>query len=200
MYPPIQILIPSAIISMKETYLRGVIVTSNLDRSLQIYFTAFSSNLSELETPDNLNKNYIYGYYNKQESKNSVLNTNLYSNYLEFHSNLDKGLRTLVIEKCAIISPNLNNIIIYYDHTIVKHSENLSVLCYDDVFTKLLKLVQDEQGHKESFVLNKFEPLFTKPNWLTSTMFGQHLLNYVDLINWIKCCIKHDKKVSKFNF
>lgn len=190
----VQILIPNVIQSMNEVYLRGVYSEDFSKGLVIINFTVFDVDIKVLHNNKKINTKYIYGYYNRY--KDEEFDKSKFYNLLTFSSDLKKGLKTLVVEGKVINDPNLNCVLIFYDINTMRHSENLSLVPGDDTFSLLHKTIQEEQNKLVCTSENMFKPVFKKPSWLSSTMIGQYILNYVDLLNWLYHGIKGDQKIS----
>ncbi|KAJ2946057.1 hypothetical protein O0L34_g4976 [Tuta absoluta] len=76
-----------------------------------------------------------------------------------------------------------------YDHKKFKSSETVSDTA--DHFSNLRDFLK-----KDAAPAICYEPAVKGPQWLSSSMFAQHLLNYFNVINWLISTMKREKKVS----
>ncbi|KAI5651876.1 n-acetylglucosaminyl transferase component (Gpi1) domain-containing protein [Phthorimaea operculella] len=80
-------------------------------------------------------------------------------------------------------------IIMLYDHKKFKSSETVSDTA--DHFSKLQDYLK-----KDVAPASCYEPAVKGPQWLSASMFAQHLINYYNAINWLLCTLKREKRVS----
>lgn len=182
---------------MKEVYLKGMVDKSSIDNSITVYFYAYATKLKHFSKAHDEN-NSIYGYCNRVIKNKSDTLQWQFTNYLLLKRAINKGIRKLVIDQNEISSPNINAMFIYYDYNAMKNSENLTVspIIYKDTFSRLHLLIQKEEN-KHKHQRREYNPKFIKPNWLSSTMFGQHLVNYIQLLSWFVHSFKFNRKVCK---
>lgn len=192
----VRIFIPTDTQIMKEIYLRGVFQKLLTDNVITIFFTAYSSDIKQILCDEDVNK-YIFGFCNKKQTKldNTIKH---FFNYLEFENELPRGIKTLIInKKCIDVSINNNTVIMYYDYNAMKLSEKLSVSSsHEDVFSRLHEIIQKEQETKRPNHIRNYAANIQKPSLLSSTMFGQHLWNYISLILWLSSNSQFKRKVS----
>lgn len=160
-------------------------------REIIIYITEYTTNYSNLAEQKN-SANTILGYY-----KNKFCELKIDSNFTSyFVLEKDKKLQfnTLIIDG-KHIDVNDNIIVLLYDYNRIKNSEALDDS--DEYFSKLQFLMRDDTDRSPN---TSYKPFVRCPNWFTSSMFVQHFLNYLNLINWLVNTIRREKKVSIYYF
>lgn len=156
-----------------------------------IYITKYSKNESLIDEGIYENKNRIYGRCGQFTEPRS----NSHKNYLELHPDSNKLLKMLTLNGAKIRTHDC--VILLYDYDQVKESQIISSsLDSEDYFATLQSLILKDCNDLAEKNKN-CAPSLAYNGWLASSMFVQHTLNYINLLNWLKNSIKSDKKVIK---
>lgn len=174
-------------INSKEiTYFKGYITITKVHETI-IYITEYSTSSDLIKNPNNEN-NKISGYYSTNLHRKHEISSRT-KNYLVIEQGRNLRINTLVLSGNKIEATD-NCILMLYDYERMKHSEAMSDTY--DYFYSLKTLLQDEPCASKT----DFEPILLNPSKLSSSMFAQHLLNYLNLLVWLVQSIKGDRKVS----
>lgn len=183
---PITIILPIFPFDSKNVYFKGYVASS--ERKLTLCITKFGNNIESLKKYNDRSKNTIYGFCGETVKKlNEVTN---YVNWLSLHRKQGLNVNQLIIDDKMIHSID-DCIIILYDHEKILNSEAIGE-CGD--FIELKDMVQRDYGISPD--VTKYDPILKIPCWLSSSMFIQHILNYMNVLYWLMVSIKRDKKVS----
>lgn len=183
----VRIFIPTFRDNASEIYFKGFSGDSS-DSSLTIYLTKFGSE-AEIGTEKRLRKsNVIYGYCGESlpkeysRSASSIL--------------LNKQrtqLRQLVIN--GQYKSTENTIIMYYDYDKIRDSQTITE---SSDISKLQELIHKQNGLSQNKM--SYNPSMTIPYWISSSMFLQHICNYLNLVKWLMGTTKKDSKVRPYHY
>lgn len=186
MSQPIRIMFPTFPINNKEiTYFTGYLSITDAHETI-IYITEYSISQDLLKNQNN--DNNICGYCSTNLHKKHKISSRT-KNYLVIEQGRTLRINTLLLNGKKVEARD-NCIIMLYDYERMKHSEAMSDTT--DYFFNLKTLLQDEPFASKT----DFEPILFQTVKLSSSMFAQHLLNYLNLLVWLVQSIKADKKVS----
>uniref|UniRef100_A0A1E1WQB3 Phosphatidylinositol N-acetylglucosaminyltransferase subunit Q n=1 Tax=Pectinophora gossypiella TaxID=13191 RepID=A0A1E1WQB3_PECGO len=171
----------------KPTYFKGYVNISE-KKELVIYITEYSINYKDITNEESDKDNVITGYCNACPRHRGMDVVHKNTLVLETREGL-------CVKKMTLNGKNVdkrdNCIIMLYDHEKFKCTETISDSM--DYFSELQYLLKDESNRLN---ICSFEPVLRTPYWLSSSMFIQHMLNYVNLVNWLISTVKRDKKVT----
>ncbi|XP_069358750.1 phosphatidylinositol N-acetylglucosaminyltransferase subunit Q [Maniola hyperantus] len=184
----IKILLPEIPNEVGEVFFKGHIKMTDQD-CLTIFITTYSTSSKILAGKTVYKEKIIYGYHS---------NNNLPKNILK------KFLNSFIVNKIQypkLISLVLNGvkkkiedcIVMLYDYNKMKNSETLST--NDCCFSTLQGLIQGECG-QSYYRTSENKPRLQSLSWFESSMFGQHVYNYVILIKWLLNTVKSKRKVT----
>ncbi|KAG6447140.1 hypothetical protein O3G_MSEX004762 [Manduca sexta] len=179
----IKILFPIVPKECQEFYFKGVV--NNSEHAITVFITKYSTSTNLLFDLNEKTKNSICGYCSSNVS-NKLMHM---SNLLVLDQCYPHRINKLVINGKRI---NTNNLVfMLYDYDVMKKSQ---IKLDDSDFLDLQILIQNENGRTNE--TSPYISNLTTPYWLTSSMFLQHILNYLNLARWLVITIRRDKKVS----
>ncbi|CAH0723400.1 unnamed protein product, partial [Brenthis ino] len=181
--PLIKILLPILPVNMKKAFIKGYI-RSLEENCLTIFITTFSEDKDILKIKD-LNDDIIHGYYGSISSKRK------FDNFSSIIIDQNGYPYSIIINGLERIQ-TVNSIIILYDFKKVQNS--VTINANNGCFSILQDLIH--KGNKGTCDINKHDPVLQSPSLLASTMFGQHIYNYVQLLKWLLYTIKNKEQVS----
>ncbi|KAM3964492.1 LOW QUALITY PROTEIN: phosphatidylinositol glycan anchor biosynthesis class Q [Aphomia sociella] len=184
----IKIIFPVLPNNSKDLYFKGYICISKQFTNT-IYITKYSKNIESLLETNGENENIIYGKCSdllQKRKKFKKFHNWLLLNYTK--SNLQ--INELIINGNKITDTQ-NCIVILYEHEAILNSE---MICDTGDFLNLQNFVRNDYNHFSS--TTSYEPVFEIPYWFSSSMFIQHILNYIKMTKWLFSSIKGDKKIS----
>ncbi|XP_072931974.1 phosphatidylinositol N-acetylglucosaminyltransferase subunit Q [Epargyreus clarus] len=188
--PSIRILLPVFPNDIRDIFFKGYVVTSEDSVLVTIFVTQFST-ANEILTGTDENDTILHGVCSdsphKKKNKRCTERHCLILNK-ETHLNINK----LIINGCEINTVESDIIILLYDHDKVMYSETLSAS--DDYFYKLQSLIQKDC--KMPVSSTTYKPALNNPDWLTSSMFLQHICNYLNILSWLLGAFKRKEKIS----
>lgn len=174
-----------------EIYFKGYIKSNN-DNLTTIYITKYSKSTALFEETVTKTDSIIYGYYSNFEKHKFKFKS--FTNCLIINDQVCPQIQYLSIGGKKINDVD-NCIIIYYDHHAIKNSETLSES--NDYIFELQTLVRND--YREERNRTDYEATFKNPSWLASSMFIQHVFNYLNMIIWLITSIRRNRKVSLEN-
>ncbi|XP_045772281.1 phosphatidylinositol N-acetylglucosaminyltransferase subunit Q [Maniola jurtina] len=184
----IKILLPEIPNEMGNVFFKGHIKITNQD-CLTIFITTYSTNNKILAGENVYKENIIYGYHHSDNLSKNILKKSLNSfivNNIQYPK-----LSSLVLNG---VKKNIEDcIVMLYDYNKVKNSETLST--NDCFFSTLQELIQKECG-QSYYSKSENQPRLQTLSWFESSMFGQHVYNYIMLIKWLINTVKMKKKVT----
>ncbi|XP_013169238.1 PREDICTED: phosphatidylinositol N-acetylglucosaminyltransferase subunit Q [Papilio xuthus] len=171
-----------------EIYFKGYIQT-NKDNLTTIYVTKCSKSYALFEETSIKADNAIYGYYSNDETRKFKFKP--FTNCLIISDQICPQIQYLSIDGRKI--KNIDScIIISYDPHSIKNSETLKE-CNDFIF-ELQTLVRND--YREDQNRTDYEATLQNPSWLVSSMFIQHVFNYLNMIIWLIISIRRNRKIS----
>lgn len=181
--PLIKILLPILPVNRKKVFIKGY-VRSLEENCLTIFITNFSESKDILKIKD-LNDDIIHGYYG------SISSARKFDNFSSIIIDQNGYPHSIIINGLERIQ-TVNSIIILYDFKKIQNSETIDANngCFSILQDLILKC------NKGTCDINKHDPVFQSPSLLASTMFGQHIYYYVQLLKWLFYTIKSKEKVS----
>lgn len=184
----IRILLPIFPDNLKDVYFKGLVSVAD-DHTVTIYITKYTADIHLISEKQLKWDNVIYGYCGNYLPKKVV--ERRFPNFLVIDQNTVLNINRLMLNGNKIDTKS-SCILMLYDYDSIKDSQAICDTT-DDYFMKLVHLIQDEHG-----LTNRTEcsTVSSKLQWLTASMFLQHVYNYWILIDWLKCTIRRDKKVS----
>lgn len=193
MLQPIRIMVPSFPVTNKEIiYFTGYLTVPEVHETI-IYITEYSisPDLIKKRSIDDDNNN-ICGYYSTNLHRKHKISSRT-KNYLVIEQGRTLRINTLLLNGKRIEATD-ECILMLYDYEQMKHSEAMSDTA--DYFFNLKTLLQDEPCALKP----DFEPILLQTLKLSSSMFAQHLLNYLNLLIWLVQSVKGDRKVSIMDY
>lgn len=188
MLQPIRIMFPTFPVNNKEiTYFTGYLSITEVHETI-IYITEYSISPDLIKNQSNDNNN-ICGYYSTNLHRKHKISSRT-KNYLGLEQGQTLRINTLLLNGKKIEATD-NCILMLYDYERMKHSEAMSGTA--DYFFNLKTLLQNEP----SALKTDLEPILLQTLKLSSSMFAQHLLNYLNLLVWLIQSVKGDRKVRK---
>ncbi|XP_045535710.1 phosphatidylinositol N-acetylglucosaminyltransferase subunit Q [Papilio machaon] len=174
--------------SNTEIYFKGYIQT-NKENLTTIYVTKYSKTCALFEETVTKADNVIYGYYSNYETHKFKFKS--FSNYLIMSDQICPRIQYLSIDGKKINDID-SCIIIFYEHHAIKNSETLCE-CNDFIF-ELQTLVRNDCREDQN--RTDYEATFQNPSWLVSSMFIQHIFNYLNMIIWLIKSVRRNRKIS----
>lgn len=190
MLQPIRIMFPTFPVNNKEIiYFSGYLTVTELHETI-IYITETSLNPDLVKHQSN--DNNICGYCSTNLHRKHKISSRT-KNYLVIEQGRTLRINTLLLNGKKIEATE-NCILMLYEYERMKHSEAMSDTA--DYFFNLKTLLLDEPCAMKT----EFEPILLQTVKLSSSMFAQHLLNYLNLLVWLVQSVKGDRKVSTLNY
>ncbi|XP_059047019.1 phosphatidylinositol N-acetylglucosaminyltransferase subunit Q [Achroia grisella] len=185
----IKIILPVLPNITKDLYFKGYVrITSNFTYS--IFITKYSSNIQTLLKENSENEKNIYGKCSDLQNKMKKCRSKIRNWLLLDFVRTNIQISELIINGSKIYDTQ-NCVVIIYEHEAILNSE---MICDTGEFLDLQNFVRNEC--KEFPCTVRYEPVFEMPHWLSSSMFIQHILNYINVTKWLFYSIKGDKKMS----
>lgn len=182
----IRILLPIFPQNAKEIFFKGYIGVSD-DNTVTIHITKYTTNNELWPEKQKRSDNAVYGYYGDYLPKKV---SSRFFNFIIIEHNPILKINKLIQDGNHVSTSNC--IFMLYDYDSIKDSQAICNIT-DDYFTKLVHLIHEEQGQ---LIRIDDETNFRNTQWLSFSMFLQHIYNYWKLIDWLISTIKRDKKVS----
>lgn len=179
-----KILIPSGPCISKDKYIAGSITyTCN---TTTIYLTKICTESDVLSQKYADTAHTIYAYCGENMPKNK---------FLKFPNNIIINENRTLLKQLILDgkSRTRNNIIIMqYDYTKIRDSETITETT-DSSILQLQSIILEENGMSRK--RRPYKPSLEIPYWLASSMFLQHICNYLNLVKWLIDTVRRDKKV-----
>lgn len=171
-----------------EYYFRGYIKPSE-GFVTTVYITKYSKSIKLLEEIDQNKYDVIFGCNSKNQWDKS--NFNNFNNCFLICNKIYPEIQYLKVNGKRVVINN-NSIIISYNYIAMKNSETLSE--DNDYISELQSILQKD--YREEHSRTNYKATFTNPSWLISSMFIQHVFNYLNILLWLFSSIRRNKKVS----
>lgn len=181
----VRILLPGLPQTNKDVFFKGFIKVADKN-CLTIFITTYEINPNIIPLK-RVSETVIYGYRTDNLSENKFKRN---ESYLILNKNELPEIKCLVINGKK--KTNTDCIIMLYDYNKVCNSETISAS--EDYFSTLQTLIHKDLGDYSRNICD--EPTFTKGTWFTSSMFVQHMHNYIYLIRWLLCTVRNKRRVS----
>lgn len=176
----IRIFIPVFRDKNNEIYFKGYI-SGFSESPITIYLTKFGSKTEIVKEKLPKKSNAIYGYCGDGVPKEF----NRSPSSILFNKERTQ-LKKLVID--GQLKSTSNTIIMYYDYDKVRDSQTITESA--DI-SKLQELIHKQNGLSQNKMSNvqSIKILY----WLSSSMFLQHICNYLNLVKWLMGIVKNSK-------
>ncbi|CAH2106392.1 unnamed protein product [Euphydryas editha] len=181
----IRILLPDLPLNNEDVFYKGYIKATNKN-CITIFITSYATN-PKIITTKYVSKNVINGQRTDNLSENKYKKN---ESYLIINKSEQPEIKSLFIN--GKNKTNTDCIIMLYDYNKVCNSETISDS--EDYFSTLQTLIHRDLGDFSSKI--PYEPTFKNTNWLTSSMFVQHVYNYIYLLRWLLSTIRKKRRVS----
>ncbi|KAJ0177225.1 hypothetical protein K1T71_007234 [Dendrolimus kikuchii] len=174
----------------KEVFFRGYVFLCN-QNALTIYIVNFFTNPSNLFDMDtNSKQELIYGYWGKNIPFKKLRQSNNYIVINQNEHSIPQLNKLIYLGKEINIKQNC--IFVLYNFKTVKESQIMSNT--DDYIVQLRRCIQEDSGEQKQ--VSTYKPLLQINNWLSSSMFLQYIVNYINLSVWLLTTLKRERKVS----
>lgn len=170
-------------------YLKGFVSISKFE--IVVYFVKYSKDKDLVWKGIKENGNVIYGLYNGTVTKLEK-NTNNFPNYIVFKHNSAPQIKKLFLNNNKIDFTQ-NCILMLYEYEKIK---NTGIVCESSEYIRELQILIQKNSICTSSNERSLQPVLKNPFWLSYTMFGQHIVNCINLVYWLLISLKKDKKVS----
>ncbi|CAG9786158.1 unnamed protein product [Diatraea saccharalis] len=187
MAPVIRILLPRLVQPCEEFFFGGYVYYSDLE--IIIYFTNFSTEKTQFERKRCEIDNVVYGCYDKRRHYLNKKVLKRYNNIVIIDHNIEPKIKDVYLNGKQVDLADC--IVILYDYEKIVNSEVKWE--FDDMFSKLQSLIQNQDDQSNIMCS---EPLIMCPSWLASSMFIQHIINYINIIHWAVMSVKRNRKIS----
>lgn len=189
----IQIFLPIVPAYCKFLYFSGYFKVTKTNE-ITIYITKFSESKQIIERTSG--QDIIFGYWdNYLFSKSSLAKhfSRKFNHFLVLHHINKPQIEKLLING-RFVKTKERCIIVLYEYDRIRESE--VEWEYSDNLSKLQNLLRNE--NHGSFEKIPEGTLINCPYWLTSSMFIQHFISYLNILKWLFNTIKQDKSVRIF--
>ncbi|XP_073945345.1 phosphatidylinositol glycan anchor biosynthesis class Q isoform X2 [Choristoneura fumiferana] len=187
---PLKILLPILPKNLKDyIYLKGFLSISELE--IVVYFVKYSIDKDLVWKGNREDRNVIYGLYNGTLTKLEK-NTNNFPNFVVFKHHSAPQIKKIFLNNTKINFTE-NCIVMLYEYEKIK---NTGILCESSEYIRELQMLIQKHSTCTGSNQRSFRPVIKNPFWLSYTMFGQHIVNCINLAYWLFISLKKDKKVS----
>ncbi|XP_063362044.1 phosphatidylinositol N-acetylglucosaminyltransferase subunit Q [Cydia amplana] len=181
----IRIFLPAFLSNLKDTiYLKGYYSFS--ENTIVVYFVEYS--YIEWKYSGN-QEDVIYGFWNPTKKEK---NLDILKNIIVFNNQSHTPIKTVTIHGRPIDFTN-NCILMLYEYHNIKHTE--IQFKSNEELMHLQNLIQKHRNQLEIYE-ESYEPFFVPPFWLSYSMVGQHVSNYLNLAHWFLISVWRNKKIS----
>lgn len=186
----VQIMLPIVPKSYRRIYYKGYVANSGTN-IVTIYITRFSKSKFIMDQNED-EKDVIYGCCG--DFQQSIFNKKIMKklNHLLILKDVNKPQIDKLVINGRIVDGKDRSIIVFYDYDRISESE--VEWEYSDNLPKLQQLIQNETSKSPRKTTD--ETVLFCPSWLTSSMFIQHVINYLNMVKWLVNTSKQNKKVS----
>ncbi|XP_053607219.1 phosphatidylinositol N-acetylglucosaminyltransferase subunit Q isoform X2 [Plodia interpunctella] len=184
----IRIFLPAISKPLKDVYFKGFIINAAELQTYTICVIKYANNVDDLIDGHNEAQEIIYGQLCAHQSK-IVDENKKYRNWLLLEQKEIPMINNLIIHGNKIENTE-NCIIMLYDYEKTVNSEFID---QSGEFYDFQKIVKAEYGFTQ--VVTNYTPFLRIPDWLSSSMFIQHIVNYINMFYWLVMSIRKDKKI-----
>ncbi|XP_013199580.2 phosphatidylinositol N-acetylglucosaminyltransferase subunit Q [Amyelois transitella] len=183
----IKIFLPVVPKPERDVYFKGYINKTEL-QSYTISVNKYANNIDDLDDKNKLTNNVIYGQLCGYQS-NMIDKCKGYSSWLLLEQKENLTIHRLFINGNEIQGTE-NCILMLYDYEKVVNSEYID---QNSDFYVFQKTIRADYGCAQE--VSSYTPYLKIPDWLSSSMFIQHIVNYFNMLYWLVISLRKNKKI-----